>query len=275
MQKIKHHAALSRIFWQERVMPMERSILYCAGCKTSARYASVFLSDQGAVISPEPTDDVTHLLLDVPSFNAEGMLQDGSPLTPLLQALPTNVIICGGNLEHPDLAGYQKVDLLQDSMYLAENAYITAECALEIGLLKSSLTLRHCPVLVIGWGRIGKCLADLLKRLGAEVTVAARKETDRAMITALGYRAIDTGCMAAYLGSYRLIYNTAPEMVLPKHLTNNLRPDCVKIDLASKPGIDAEGVIWARGLPGIHRPESSGKLIAQTFLRLISREGSP
>lgn len=274
MQKIKHNTGLSRIFWHERVMPMERSILYCTGCKASARYASVFLSDQGAVISPEPSNDVTHLLLDVPSFNAEGMLQDGSSVTSLLRTLPNNVIICGGNLKHPDLAGYQKIDLLQDPFYLAENAYITAECALEIGLTKLSVTLRHCPVLIIGWGRIGKCLTELLKRLDANVTIAARKETDRAMISALGYRAVDIGSIADHLGSCRLIYNTAPEMILPKSLAKNMHPDCVKIDLASKPGIDAEGVIRARGLPGIHRPESSGKLIADTLIRLSLKEGT-
>ena len=48
--------------------------------------------------------------------------------------------------------------------------------------------------------------------------------------------------------------------------------DCVKIDLASKPGIEDEDVIIARGLPGIHFPESSGKLIADTLLRLCQEE---
>jgi hypothetical protein len=39
------------------------------------------------------------------------------------------------------------------------------------------------------------------------------------------------------------------------------------IDLASRQGIDHEDVIIARGLPGIHFPESSGILIAKTFLQ--------
>ena len=46
--------------------------------------------------------------------------------------------------------------------------------------------LADCKVLVIGWGRIGKCLAALLKGLEADVTVVARKETDRAILHALG-----------------------------------------------------------------------------------------
>jgi hypothetical protein len=46
------------------------------------------------------------------------------------------------------------------------------------------------------------------------------------------------------------------------------REDCVKIELASKDGMEGDDIIIARGLPGIHLPESSGELIAETFLRL-------
>ena len=253
---------------------MNGNIIYSAGCRPSSRYACTYLESAGFIVTDDLSQDITHLLLDVPSFIADGSLQDGRSIDTLLSGLNPNVIVCGGNLNHPSLAGYQAMDLLQDPFYLAQNAYITAECALEIGLSKSTSVLRRSPVLIIGWGRIGKCLAVLLKALDADVTVAARKETDRAMIAALGYRAIDTGSIPEHLGCYRLIYNTAPEMILPRSLTQNVHPDCIKIDLASKPGIDAEGVIWARGLPGIHRPESSGKLIANTLIRLLLKEGT-
>lgn len=253
---------------------MDEKIIYCAGCRASARYACTYLASAGFTLTDELSPNVTHLLMDVPSFNVDGDLQDGSSIDDLLSGVKPNAVVCGGNLKHPSLAGYRTIDLLQDPCYLAENAHITAECALEIGLSKSTAVLRRNSVLIIGWGRIGKCLAALLKALDAEVTVAARKETDRAMITALGYRAIDTGSIPERLDSYRLIYNTAPEMILPRSVAKNMHPDCIKIDLASKPGMDGEGIIWARGLPGIHRPESSGKLIADTLIRLLSKEGT-
>ena len=47
---------------------------------------------------------------------------------------------------------------------------------------------------------------------------------------------------------------------------------CIKIDLASAKGIAGDDVIWARGLPGIHAPESSGRLIAETFVRKLQEE---
>ena len=102
--------------------------------------------------------------------------------------------------------------------------------------------------------------------MGADVTIAARSTAHRAMVHALGYHAeaID-GLEPSH---YRLIYNTIPHPVLNWEQMSLCREDCVKIELASKDGMEGEDIITARGLPGIHMPESSGKLIAETFLRL-------
>ena len=43
--------------------------------------------------------------------------------------------------------------------------------------------------------------------------------------------------------------------------------DCIKIELASQPGIAGNDVINARGLPNLEAPETSGELIARTVLR--------
>lgn len=252
---------------------MEERLILSAGSAAAARYAFTYLSDSGLQAATSPSPDVTELLLDVPSFEASGCLRFGGSVERLLAQLPKDITVYGGNLDHPALAGYKKVDLLKDPGYLAENAYITAECALDVALPYLSITLRNCPTLILGWGRIGKCLGNLLKQIGADVTFAARKETDRAMIRALGFKAVDFSETEEQISSFRLIFNTVPEMVLCREVTALCHPDCVKIELASRPGIDAEDVIIARGLPGIHMPESSGKLIAETFLRLYQKEG--
>ena len=211
------------------------------------------------------------MLLDVPSFGAKGLLRSGEAVDGILSSLPETVTVWGGNLDHALLEGYRKMDLLQDAVYLAENAYITAECALDVALPYLDITIRNCPVLIIGWGRIGKCLGQLLKNMGADVTISARKETDRAMIQALGYTAMDTGSIKA-LDTFRLIFNTVPETVLTREQMALCNDKCVKIDLASKLGMEDEDAVVARGLPGIHFPESSGKLIAATILRLCGEE---
>ena len=160
----------------------------------------------------------------------------------------------------PPLIGYKRVDFLSDPYYLARNAAITAECAIEIVENILHRNVSGHSFLILGWGRIGKCLGKFLQQKGAEVTIAARKVTDLAIIEALGYRAIPLQDLKPHS---EFILNTIPTMVLEK-----VPSDCFAIELASKPGMCGGNIISARGLPGKMRPVESGKLIAETFLRL-------
>lgn len=242
---------------------MKGCCFYTAGNTAAAACAVRRLEKEGIPFSPLPGPDVTHLLLPVPSLQDDGFIKGGGSLQALLNRLPQGITIFGGNL--PELKDYKIYDLLKLPAYVAENAYITAHCAIRLIMDKLPFTLQNCPILVIGWGRIGKCLAALLKGLGADVTVAARKETDRGILGALGFRAVDTAGLNPY--GYRVIINTVPVMVLPETPS-----DCLKVDLASKPGMGGDGIIHARGLPGKDAPESSGELIARTILHYLSKE---
>lgn len=199
------------------------------------------------------------VLLPVPSFDTTGKIKGGDSI----EDIPKESIIIGGNLNVPSIKGRNNLDLLQHPLYLSENAAITAHCAICIAMQNLPVTLQDCPILVVGWGRIGKCLVRLLRLLGAKITVAARSEADRALTEAFGYTAIDIQDGKPDLSGFRVIFNTVPSMVLPCSKLITCRQDCLKIDLASKAGIDAPDVIWARGLPSKDAPESSGKLIAK------------
>ena len=240
--------------------------MYPAGHTAALTCAKKVLACAGFLLTDDPTQ-ATHLLLPVPSLDGEGTVIGGAPLETLLEQLPKDITVIGGNLNHPALANYRTIDLLRDPYYVSENACITAHCAVQLAMDQLPITLQDLPVLVIGWGRIGKCLADLLRRMGADVAVAARKETDRAMLAALGYTAADTAGLDT--APYRLIFNTAPVMLLPQCSGSGL-----KIDLASKLGMGGLDVVWARGLPGRYAPESSGKLIARTLMRILQQEES-
>lgn len=252
---------------------MKPTTFYIAGSSPALRFAAEYLADKGRNVADIPSMDVTHLLLPVPAFDDAGRLRGGD-LKEILADLPKDVTVFGGSLEQHSLAGYRTVDLLKDETYLAENAAITADCAMRIAGNNLGVVFRDCPMLVIGWGRIGKCLSVLLKSLGAEVTVAARKESDRAMAQALGFEAADIGQLSLRLLRYRVIFNTAPAPVLSETQAKHCRPDCVKIELASKPGISGSDVILARGLPGRDVPESSGRLIGKTVFRLAAKEAA-
>lgn len=241
---------------------MNDLIFYCAGNSKALYYAAAFLMEEGAVFLPCPDHTVTHLLLPVPSFEKDGSIKGGGDLNTILSQLPKTVTVIGGNLRREELAEYEVLDLLEDPWYLARNASITAHCTLELALAKLPVTLEKCPVLVIGWGRIGKCLAKLLSGLGACVTVAARKESRRVMIEALGYKSC--AMEAIQPENYRLIINTVPAMILP-----SAPGTALKIDLASVPGIAGRDILQARGLPGLLAPESSGELIAKVITQWV------
>ena len=244
---------------------MHDFVFYCAGSSRAQIYAAAFLMEEGVTFLPCPDHTVTHLLLPVPSFDSDGSIKGGGDLGALLKQLPKTVTVIGGNLRREELAEYEVWDLLEDPWYLARNASITAHCALELAMAKLPITLEKCPVLVIGWGRIGKCLAKLLHGLGACVTVAARKESRRVMIDALGYKSCPIDEIRTE--NYRLIINTVPAMVLPVAPGTGL-----KIDLASVPGIGGTGVLQARGLPGLLAPESSGALMSQVITQWLKEK---
>ena len=222
-------------------------------------FAVKHLESCGYQINQQPTHNTEHLLLPVPSF-PEGH----DYLVPLLEQLPQKIRIYGGFLQVPPLIGYKRVDFLSDPYYLARNAAITAACTLEIveNILKQDIS--NHSVLILGWGRIGKCLGKLLQKKGAHVTISVRKDADLALIEVLGYHAIPLSDLKA---ESEFIINTIPSMVLPK-----VPDQCYAIELASKPGMVGENIISARGLPGKMRPEESGKLIAETFIRLSQNQ---
>ena len=252
-----------------------KSTVFCiAGSSPALPYAGNYLISQGITITKEPCEKMTHLLLPVPTLDAEGKIKGGISPEDLVKRIPENTVIFGGNLKHPVFHRFTCIDLLQDSQYLAENAEITADRATLLLGAHLPVTLSGCPILVIGWGRIGKCLAQKLKALNADVTVAARKEVDRATLYSLGYKTVDTADLQKILPHSRAIINTAPFPVVTERHRCWCNPDCVFLDLASTPGIMGDRVLWERGLPGRNAPESSGKLITKTVIRLLDRKES-
>lgn len=238
---------------------MTNPSICCIRRSAAISQAYTILSEKGFSVSAYPTRNTGFLLLPVPSFpNGSAYLEE------LLPQMSDDVIICGGKLNIPLLNNYWTVDFLEDPYYLAKNAAITARCAIQI--VEERVDLRDCSVLILGWGRIGKCLGKFLETKGAQVTIAARKSADLAMIQALGYKSIHIGAVDTISQQFQVIVNTVPAMILPNL---SARDDAVILELASSPGMAGPNIISARGLPGIMAPEESGKLIADTFMRLF------
>ena len=177
---------------------MNIPVIYTVNRAGALQYAARYLTRLGCQVVELPGPEVTHLLLGAPAFEPDGTLRGGGDLSGTLEQLPRDIAVYGGNLGNR-LEGYRKFDLLSDPYYLSQNANITAHCALRLAMDSLPVTLAGCPILVIGWGRIGKCLGQLLRQLGAHVTVSARKDSDRAALLSLGYDTLDSSDLAGSL----------------------------------------------------------------------------
>lgn len=249
-------------------MRLKKVTIFPTGISRSCMFASQFLIDSGYTITDHFSPEITHLLLDIPSFDECGHLKDGSDLQDLLNKLPESVTVIGGNLAHTSLLQHQTIDLLADPVYLAKNAAITAECVLQVAADYLDTTFADTQVLILGWGRIGKCLSKLLNAMDSKVTVAARKESDRAMAQALGCTSLDFSEVPNQLSQYGVLFNTVPYQTIDCSILNQHK-DCIKLDLSSAPGMVCDDVIVARGLPGKFAPKTSGKLIADTIQKAL------
>ncbi|MGN0459338.1 MAG: dipicolinate synthase subunit DpsA [Ruminococcus sp.] len=163
--------------------------------------------------------------------------------------------------------------------FAVKNAVPTAEGAVEQALSHSDITINGSKVLVCGYGRIGKVLSEMLRGMGADVTVSARKQSDLAWIKLNGFAGIKTGDFSE-INTYNFIFNTIPSLILDEDVIKDLSKDTLIIDLASYPGgVDFDcaekyGIkaIHALSLPGKIAPKSAGEIIESTILNILKED---
>ena len=228
----------------------------------------------------EHTATADTVILPIP-LSRGGMLncaERSLPLEELFSLLaPCQQIFAGGVREDDRLAAQRHsltlTDLMAQEDFTVRNVIPTAEGAIELAMEALPTTLHGTPCLILGFGRIGKLLSHRLKALGAEVTVSARKREDLAWIDAFGYGGIHSARLAGTLGSFRVIFNTVPHLLLTRELLSELRRDCVLIELASADGIDRAAaeeaglrLVNGRGLPGRTAPERVADIICSAIM---------
>ena len=174
--------------------------------------------------------------------------------------------------------GIRYIDYFEREELIIKNAIPTAEGVIEIALSEMPITIFGSRVLVIGYGRVGKVIAEKFKLLGSDVTVSARKLEDFAWVEEKGLKSVHTKALTNAVSEFDLIINTVPARVLDGDTLKNIRCDTLILDVASKPGgIDFEmakklkkNVIWALSLPGKTAPITSGKIIKETIMNILS-----
>ena len=166
-----------------------------------------------------------------------------------------------------------------------KNALASAEGALMLTMEHTDITVSGLKALVCGYGRIGSMLAEMLDRLGADVTVAARRDEVLCEASLNGFKTArlggDTEYLRAAVESSDVILNTVPHMILTETVIKGCSKKQLYIEIASSPGgIDLAkardvGIrtVFAPSLPGRYAPISAGKYIFDTIKEILAERG--
>ena len=264
-------------------MRHERNVWVVGGDMRQAKLAELLFDDghtvhtwalEGTEKGPVRAPDLGEaaladcVILPLPAAGEGGRLnaplsQERPPLTQVLDALRPGQVVCAGKvgrelLDQAKERGLRLVDYFTREELAVANAVPTAEGAIQIAMEELPVTIH-----------------------GARVSVAARKWADLAWAEAYGYGAEQIERLDGYLCGYDLVVNTVPVRVLDAERLADLRPGCLVIDLASKPGgVDFEAAvrqgvraIWALSLPGKVAPVTSGKIIRDTIYNIWNELG--
>ena len=233
--------------------------LYSDGCASGEE---IKRSDVLLLGVPVSTDGVT---LNAP------LCTDSIYLSELSEQIGTDKTVIGGGIKEGIFA-CRTADLLKRDDFAYYNAVPTAEGVLETAMRETNYCISQSRCLVIGYGRIGKVICDMLSKIGANVTVSARKARDTALAEALGHSAVNTEALAEHIGKFDIVINTVPQKILCGDVLRKISPDALVIDTASKPGgVDMDealrlsvNVVWALSLPGKVAPKTAGEIIGRT-----------
>ena len=238
-----------------------------------------------AVVLPLPVS------MDDNTLNCPACLgKDRITLDKIIELVDKNSLLLGGRIPKRMLDAAQKKGIEVYDYFLSEplqikNAYLTAEAAVSIAMNSLNKRLGEANFAITGSGRISRFLAYILKRLGAEVTVAARNAESLTYFSLEGcdtllIHSTDVGCPRWYASlqkDYDIIFNTVPAWLFDREFLEGADKKLLIIELASSPGgVDvcaarelSANVMWAPSLPGKYAPESAGRIISECILDVL------
>ena len=189
----------------------------------------------------------------------------------VLDDVDDDTVVCGYGLpgDFVELAkgyGGRVLDLSLDEKFLTDNAYLTALCT--VGILLSTTDRAPCDVNigVVGYGRIGMRLTNMLLSLGASVKVFTSRRNACLDLCECGVSSsVSSG--DADLSDIDVLINTAPAVIFGKERI----PDGLRVmDLASGDSFPGLTVERYPSIPAKMFPKSAGRIWAEAVKRFIT-----
>lgn len=228
-------------------------------------------------------EDADYIITTIP-LSRDNKTITGEELTcdRFLDMVKDKVIFTGAlnSVMKEKMNGYKYYDLMSYDSVAILNAIPTAEGAIYEAIALGNGTLCNSKCLILGFGRIGKILARMLKGIGAEVYLEARKDTDLSYIEALGYKKVRLNDIEDILPNVDYIFNTIPYMILDSQKLSVISKNTCIIDLASSPGgvdfKEAENLgiktKWALSLPSKVSPKAAALYLKEQIDKIIKNE---
>ena len=226
------------------------------------------------------------LILPMQGSDQQGLVQSAYSKKPIdlsrVKVVNNKLLVLSGITrsrlqEIASQSGWKLVEIADDNELAILNSIPTAEGAVRLAQERSQTTIHGSRALVVGLGRCGTTLASLLKGMGAEVAVAARRRSDLARAVSLGMTPVCIREMRSQLKEMDYIFNSVPDLVLSREELNSTASRVVIIDIASSPGgVDFSAAqelnrvaVLAPGIPGKFTPQTAGRILGRVLPRII------
>ena len=100
----------------------------------------------------------------------------------------------------------------EDFAYL--NAVPTAEGAIYYAIQNTDKALFESKILITGFGRVAKLLADRLRLLCKNVTVGARSQKDLSYAESIGFNCLNLKDLERKINNFDIIFQTVPHRII-------------------------------------------------------------
>ena len=184
-----------------------------------------------------------------------------------------DLAVCYGTDALADVDPERLLDLSRDEDFLSENAYLTALATVGILLTEEGRALCDLKCGIIGYGRIGRALTNLITFIGSAPRVFTSREHVVQGLCALGVSARLMGDEEDMFADLDVVINTSPTPI-PKAPLLAAGGRAKLMELAS--GVNfPEGISYRPlpALPGKFYPESAGMAIGKAIERHLDRRG--
>lgn len=156
--------------------------------------------------------------------------------------------------------------------FAIENNYITCEGIIERLVNLSTRAIYGSNTIIIGYGRLGQILANILKSMKVHVIIAARSPKDRTTAKVNGFTPIHLTDLCSTINQVDFVINTVPVEVIDHTCIDAIEnDDLIILDASSKPyGFDLDyankkniAAFILPQIPGKVAPKSSGEIMAK------------